>query len=79
MVEHADWQLIETAPCDGTPVLLFHPAWEMCEVGICYGEPWVWQQANGDLLETPTHWTALPEPPEVTVTGFSGQDGNPGQ
>ena len=68
------WQPIDTAPRHGTAVLLFHPAWDMLQVGIHYAETTQWQDFSGDLLQMPTHWMALPPPPreqagvEVRVT-----------
>ncbi len=64
-----EWQSIETAPKDGTPVLLYIPSvndmvtakylgrqWVLCEFGG-YAE-------DGDLDGDPTHWMPLPSPPE---------------
>jgi hypothetical protein len=60
------WQSIATAPRDGTPVLLFHPAWDMLQVGLHDGGTDLWQQPCGDLLpQTPTHWTMLPPLPQI--------------
>lgn len=59
-----NWHPIETAPKNGTAVLLFHPEWDTMEVGLQYDETGMWQQPNGDLLATPTHWLALPETPD---------------
>lgn len=60
-----EWQPIETAPKDGTPVLLY--ATPRMEVGY-------WNVAVTDVGITgwypsmywrrPTHWMPLPEPPE---------------
>jgi hypothetical protein len=69
MTDEADWHPIETAPHDGTPVLLFHPAWDMLTVGVHHEGCAVWQQPDGDLLRTPTHWTTLPEPPVLEPPG----------
>ena len=52
-----------TTLVDGTAVLLFHPEWDMLQVGIHYAETCNWQNPCGDLLRTPTHWMALPSPP----------------
>lgn len=71
MFPTADWQPIETAPCDGTPVLLFHPAWNTLAVGMHHGDCAVWQHPDGDLLSTPTHWTPLPQPPRIIATTLS--------
>ena len=56
------WQPIDTAPRDGTAVLLCHPAWDMFEVGVYNAVARRWQQRTGDLIDTPTHWTPLPDP-----------------
>jgi hypothetical protein len=62
-----DWQPIETAPKDGTPVLLWDPD------GVCRAEearwspngrpggefgPFVWLMGNDDRVaeRVPTHW-----------------------
>ena len=63
MTAPCEWQPIGTAPRNGTPVLLFHPTWDVLKVGICYGEIDCWQQPCGDLLHMPTHWMRLPPPP----------------
>ena len=61
------WQLIETAPRDGTSVLLFMP--RQSGDFIATGE---WSSAHGGWVETwghrswgqPTHWMPEPEPPQ---------------
>lgn len=75
------WQPIETAPKDGTEVLLggvstpfangVNPAWvdigSFEERGYC-GSCWYSSATDrdGDRLDCdPTHWMPLPEPPEV--------------
>ncbi|ACA17771.1 hypothetical protein M446_3381 [Methylobacterium sp. 4-46] len=58
-----EWQPISTAPRDGRPLLVFHTAWDLMQVGVCYGETQPWQQPSGDLLQTPMYWMALPRPP----------------
>jgi len=62
-MKHGQWQPIDTAPRDGTAVLLFHPAWDMLQVGVHYDGITDWQNPCGDLLRTPTHWMKLPPPP----------------
>ena len=71
MITNFGWQLIDTAPRDGTPVLLFHPAWDMFEVGVYNPELGRWQERTGDLLEMPTRWMALPPPPEAEASSSS--------
>ena len=63
MNSRCEWQPIETAPADGSAVLLFHPAWDTIQVGMRYPETMRWQQPCGDLLRKPTHWMALPPTP----------------
>jgi hypothetical protein len=73
----AEWMPIESAPRDGSSVLLS----DGCYVGEgfwhdgsgCYGHRgqagWFWECDRGDLLiadnAPATHWMPLPEPPEV--------------
>ena len=71
------WQPIETAPRDGTWVLLADP--DLCdEHGVLLPVPaefrpevtgWgspdgEWMDLHGCRVITPTHWMPLPEPPE---------------
>jgi hypothetical protein len=65
----SDWQSIETAPKDGTMVLL---AWGTCSVAS--GFWWTPDRFSpvghwhiGDTEDRlPTHWMPLPDPPAVT-------------
>lgn len=62
-----DWRPIETAPKDGTAVLLNLP--EMGDVvsgAFCDGR---WEDngmAQCRFMGDPTHWMPLPEPPKDT-------------
>lgn len=66
LVPVTDWMPIDTAPQDGTPVLLGFPKNLHAQVGHCeYG---VWGALNFDFSFTryvtqPTHWQPLPAPP----------------
>src|SRR3954471_18046675 len=44
------WQPIESAPANGTAVLLFHPSWDIPRVGLRFRKTGKWQQPDGDLL-----------------------------
>lgn len=70
-----DWQPIETAPKDGTPILIFYEelygmrrysirCWDRGDWATAQ-EGWVdeWRQIRPN--EKPTHWMPLPEPPNV--------------
>jgi hypothetical protein len=67
-----EWQDIETAPKDGSDILVFVPehreqyvAW-WSRVHTC----WLWADTEHSTEACePTHWTPLPEPPKAeTVT-----------
>jgi hypothetical protein len=67
-----EWQSIESAPKDGTAVLLF-AADGIC-VGLFRADEWVISQGDyvpreaGDAfwVGEPSHWMPLPEPPAQT-------------
>jgi hypothetical protein len=58
----ADWQPIETAPKDGTDILVY-------DNGVMFVTSWVdvdgWQGwwETGRVEPPPTHWMPLPDPP----------------
>ncbi|MGY3359715.1 hypothetical protein ACVWZK_006378 [Bradyrhizobium sp. GM0.4] len=65
---YGKWQPIETAPKDGTPVLLGFPGYFHAMHG--HHEDGVWGQLDSDfgfehLPTQPTHWMPLPAPPET--------------
>lgn len=62
----SEWQPIETAPKDGTEILVF-------DDGAYIVTPWIegddqsgWWD-NGFMDPPPTHWMPLPAPPERTA------------
>tara|TARA_Y100000310_G_scaffold345377_1_gene464284 strand:- start:4079 stop:4309 length:231 start_codon:yes stop_codon:yes gene_type:complete len=60
------WQSIETAPKDGTMVLVWWPCWSDHAVVAAYspkvGSWWAHEQLADENPE-PTHWMPLPIPP----------------
>ena len=75
--EVQEWQPIETVPKDGTEILLAHDG-----EGIIWTDEWMahwvdeggmlgcWRQSElwmRDLIEGPTHWMPLPNPPKVNA------------
>lgn len=59
------WQPIETAPKDGTEILVYAPGF--CQTALwesyTFSEGWV-NDSSGNWLNDPTHWMPLPEPPK---------------
>jgi hypothetical protein len=62
------WQLIETAPKDGTRIL----AWDgLCMMVLWWGSggwydaQWVTVHLDNNRPFAPTHWMPLPEPPKT--------------
>jgi len=67
-LELMDWQPIETAPKDGTDILVFSS--ELSEQFVCkYDRKWVYAQSVAFeekiffIVENPTYWMPLPKPP----------------
>ena len=58
----SDWKSIETAPKDGTEILLY----ALGDIGLCY---WCddgllgWTWGLHKKFNNPTHWMELPLPP----------------
>ena len=77
------WQPIETAPKDGTKVLVWRPS-----IGTHYEEPKeliahadvdVWVEGNwwrSRCNQQPTHWMPLPAPPTLAVSSKNQQKEN---
>ena len=76
----SEWQLIETAPKDGPPVLLGANDWPLPFVGWWINDKARWAAAgifNGryaghcggrsaiSAIPQPTHWMPLPAPPAI--------------
>lgn len=62
----SEWQPIETAPKDGTPLLLGFP--NNCHALVGHCEDDLWGQLDEDFgfepwPMAPTHWMPLPNPP----------------
>lgn len=64
-----NWQPIETAPKDGTRLLVFSPVdgvvsshWE---AGTWQGLPW--RAPHNAAKAAPTYWMPLPAPPETVM------------
>jgi len=61
-----NWQPIETAPKDGTEVLLYDAERKQYDIGYCDdADPDYWWALSGTPMRcfTPTHWREL-EPPK---------------
>lgn len=64
------WQSIDTAPKDGTPVLLYFPGTSMriaCwndrgPYGVGWRDP-IGHAEQATILGEPSHWMLLPDPP----------------
>ena len=66
LLEAAKWQPIETAPKDGSEILL-HCSGVLSDTGLCYWrndhvmQGWTW--GLGHAFKNPTHWMPLPTAP----------------
>jgi hypothetical protein len=80
----SEWQPIETAPKDGTEIIVFHPEGGVC-AAFCPGDDFDWHCMDGSntivgsrsgrsipsmtsFIHPPTHWMPLPEPPAGAPT-----------
>ena len=66
-----EWQPIETAPKDGTVVLIYSPADGVMSSHLHWGnwQGMVWRSVGHVDFERskPTHWMPLPAPPKATT------------
>ena len=66
------WQPIATAPKDGTPVLLWWPYWANVRPLVGWWQNnggWQSWEASDEDAKPPTHWSALPSPPDGAQEG----------
>ena len=60
-----DWQPIETAPKDGTFILVAVPGDVKTHIMLVWWvDGWCWDMTNTPIVGTPTHWMPLPASPE---------------
>ena len=55
------WLPIESAPRDGTKIMITHHTWPAPEIARFEKPQWVTN--SGETLLYPSHWMPLPEPP----------------
>lgn len=59
------WEPIETAPMDGTHVLLFTKGYKKRWIGWFYNNAWHWDGVyQGIFPHQPTHWMLIPDGPD---------------
>jgi hypothetical protein len=62
-----DWQPIETAPKDGTPILGFMPSDDFSPITgieVIWWDFGAWLMGCEAVIDHPTHWMPLPDPPK---------------
>lgn len=59
-----EWQPIETAPKDGTEIILWNKSWQSPHSGYYGWRGWEQAYECGPWKNQPTHWMPLPEPPK---------------
>jgi hypothetical protein len=74
----SQWQPIETAPKDGSMIVVFSPEFYEAELEPLDQMDWFcvvrwndgeWRYAGGEYtFDNVTHWMPLPDPPEVVVS-----------
>jgi hypothetical protein len=67
----SEWRPIETAPKDGTAILLWSGI--VTRVGWWLEEDGIWLVGAGSILRSPTHWMPLPKRP-ASATEAVGRD-----
>ena len=86
-----EWQLIETAPKDGSAVLVYPPTWETRKAAIAEWDsdeyakkPRPYWSRDDDMgrvtisrAKPPTHWMPLPPPPLPDNAGDAGLTSSP--
>ncbi|NYT67931.1 hypothetical protein [Pusillimonas noertemannii] len=81
--ESQQWQPIETAPKDGTEVIVYHPEAGVC-AAFCPADGFAWHCMDGQntvvgtksgrsiprmtsFISPPTHWMPMPEAPRAAL------------
>ena len=59
-----DWQPIETAPKDGTDILIWDNDFGCMVVNWSYRRWWASHDSEDNYWPEPTHWMHLPPPPK---------------
>lgn len=64
-----EWMPIETAPKDGTSILIFEPCSNRClynRIYVVHYSDKSWAESDGEMYSVfyPTHWMPLPNPPK---------------
>lgn len=63
--ERWEWRPIETAPKDGTEILVWL-SWGDYEITLWENDRWTWEDRLSSQPE-PTHWMPLPPPPDAST------------
>ena len=61
----SEWQPIETAPKDGSDVLVWWPDWMAQPIRVAHYEQRhdIWLTGRDSAAQPPTHWMPLPAAP----------------
>ncbi|MBC6444640.1 MAG: DUF551 domain-containing protein [Alphaproteobacteria bacterium GM202ARS2] len=57
------WKPIDSAPKDGTRIIVWCDAWNAPSSGCWYGSWWGVVYELGAFVHQPTHWQPMPDPP----------------